>query len=1728
MEDTMKQILSLLLTLVITANSTTVTVSTATVAELSKSASANVVPTSPRLSISPQFVDLQAGGQQQFAATVSSNSSAAVTWAVNGIPGGNPSIGTISSLGIYTAPASSTNGELFTIAATLADDTTRSAIATVAVGPVRLPASVVAGALLAAVTSFNISQNHQWKDYESLMAIVVLNQVVKGAVSSGQHLMATDYGTIATQVENWLDARTPPNPVFLASDETVRLRRAIDTISLMAGSVPAGSPVLGALATVENVKFTELESPLDPVRLRPNDLDLSSVAMKASSFVADQIQEAVDLAQNDSQYAAAVNPLIKNLTGLDTQSSFADIKNQYPNIVPNLPGPNGDGSFTVDAQDLMNQYQTLINRAQTALNDAFTSFETTNSTTGSTNSHAISTTSLSVALDDSLTNCKKDKPQESPICWNVVQSTINGLSKLIGFISPPVGAKVGVIGSAIVQAGRAIDQLLTGKLTLQGVLDDAQSIGGAVAQVFSFFGHHKGSDPNAAILQQLQKLSDQINRLQQDMDSRFDQVDTSLRTIIASLAQIDFKQTLLSGDVHAIQAAILDIQTQLNQIETLTATLFRDGELDLLEQEMNGCLNFRATHNGAAISSDKYNECENFFFTWAVNTAKNEIWAGLQQQAFDDASVFKAVGDFLSSVNVNLLAQYPQQNLQLQSLSVDRLPNPNAWILGVRAYLELAHEWPQYAKGFSSSRLDDQAAVGLVYVRAVRNGNSLSNGGTIAANRPLFTALVNKYLAAEIQLKNALMAEVTSFTGDPSNPDNAKLQGLNVFGGAFQPTTFPPAVFNLASRVPVCGNSNKTVEFPPLLMGLVTFVRAQSQSGGQFGLASPGPLAEKLGLGSMDLCLSYSTVPAGTGVSTGGQLASGVPLLGSYQIEGRTNGQLVFARRFYTVGDSNCGPDQLWNPVTPCGPLAGFSQFGAISSLVVTRSDQLISSTPGLQNGPTFTTPCWPLNTAPPPQSPNFTTAVGLPNFGTVVSPSPEFQALIDQGYKECWQLGNPFHAFPLRDIFLGDPVDTTDGINAVAKIVNDFFRKYQQGLYKQMADSFTQSTPVQRASAQLTGAKLLLQDYINFVLPNSSQTNDVLHADLAGRQAILDGTALQTDFASFASSITDVTDNKISDEITAMNSRLADLGKVLDDALNQIEQTQLPESPTQIDLVLEELRAFEALKDAGAITPCHFELSNNITVLNAAGGTATVELQTADGCAWTANTGASWLSISGATGSGTGSFGLSVQPNTTGTTREGLVVIGDQTYKVFQNPGQLEGLSIIKQGPGNGALTSNDGFISCGLICSAEFDVGTMVTLTPIPASGSTFAGWGGACSGTQACILTMNSSQTVFATFTQQTQTLGLRLVPVTPCRIADTRNANGPFGGPFLTGGVSRGFTVPNSACGIPLTAGAYSINATVVPKRSLGFLTMFPCGQALPLASTLNSIDGRVKAGAAIVPAGTGGAVCGFASDDTDLILDINGYFVSATNTSALAFYPLTPCRLVDTREATAPLGGPSLVGNTARTFPILSSSCNVPSAAQVYSLNYTSVPKDKLGFLTTWPTGQAQPLVSTLNAPTGAVTANAAIVPAGTDGAVSVFVTNDSDLVIDINGYFAPPGPGGLSLFPLAPCRVLDTRNPMGSQAFAGDLAVNVAASGCGALGSAESYVLNATAVPQGPLGFLTIWPQGTTQPLVSTLNAVDGSVTSNMAIVPTTNGSVSVFAPNPTHLVLDISAYFAP
>jgi hypothetical protein len=473
----------------------------------------------------------------------------------------------------------------------------------------------------------------------------------------------------------------------------------------------------------------------------------------------------------------------------------------------------------------------------------------------------------------------------------------------------------------------------------------------------------------------------------------------------------------------------------------------------------------------------------------------------------------------------------------------------------------------------------------------------------------------------------------------------------------------------------------------------------------------------------------------------------------------------------------------------------------------------------------------------------------------------------------------------------------------------------------------------------------------------------------------------------------------------------------------------------------------------AGVSSGCSYSLSSTSNSVPPNSGTGTLSATTAAGCAWSAVSNASWLTVtSGLSGFGNGTVGYSFAANPITAPRSGAILISGQTFTVTQAGATVSG---------------------------------------PPP-----------------------------------------LRFVPVTPCRIADTRSPAGPFGGPSIDAPTPRDFNIPASVCGIPANAQAYSLNLTVVPLGPLGFLSVGPAGLAQPGASTLNSGDGRIKANAAIVPAGTNGAITVFASNPTHVIVDINGYFVPAIGSADLAFYPLAPCRIADTRSAAGTFAGPALAPNVQRNFPLLSSACGIPATAQAYALNLTVIPAGPLGFLSAWPAGSAQGS-STLNAPTGAITANAAIVPAGASGAITLVATDATDLIIDINGYFAPPAsPGGMQFYTTTPCRILDTRGAAGPFG-APQLAIStrrdfvVSASACGIPATAGAYSLNATVVPPAPLGFLSLWGPGG-QPSVSTLNASDGTIAANAALVPASaTGTVSAMASGATHLILDINGYFA-
>ena len=524
--------------------------------------------------------------------------------------------------------------------------------------------------------------------------------------------------------------------------------------------------------------------------------------------------------------------------------------------------------------------------------------------------------------------------------------------------------------------------------------------------------------------------------------------------------------------------------------------------------------------------------------------------------------------------------------------------------------------------------------------------------------------------------------------------------------------------------------------------------------------------------------------------------------------------------------------------------------------------------------------------------------------------------------------------------------------------------------------------------------------------------------------------------------------------------------------------------------------------------------------------------------CSWTFTTDVSWITTeigSNVQASAGQAIRISLPSNQTAASRTGHIVIGNKSIAVTQNQA---GCTLQVN------LTSDFSLYADSVTQGIPFTTGDNCAWSVTsPVSWVTFnsptAGTGSGVasitvaqnttgSNRSANLLIGGRSVLIFQLNTPKPgKGTGFGFVPMTPCRVVDTRYPDGPFGGPIIGSHTSRDFTIPLSPCGIPASAQAYAMNVTVVPSEPLSYLTVSPSGGERPVVSTLNSPDGRIKANAAIVAAGEAGSINVYATDDTHVVIDITGYFTE-TASSALSFVPVAPCRVMDTRNSEGPLGGPVVPGNSTRDLPISQSNCHLGNSgfrASAYSLNFTVIPRGPLSFLTAWPSGQDRPVVSTLNAPTGSVVANAALLQGNYGGSISAFSTQDTDLVIDTNGFFTSPIYAGLRFYPMTPCRALDTRTSSGP--LTGTNTYDVATA-CGVPTAAQAIVFNATAVPDGPLSYLSLWPGDQAKPVVSTLNAQDGMTTSNMAIVPLHSAQINAFSAGTTDLILDVFGYFAP
>ena len=120
---------------------------------------------------------------------------------------------------------------------------------------------------------------------------------------------------------------------------------------------------------------------------------------------------------------------------------------------------------------------------------------------------------------------------------------------------------------------------------------------------------------------------------------------------------------------------------------------------------------------------------------------------------------------------------------------------------------------------------------------------------------------------------------------------------------------------------------------------------------------------------------------------------------------------------------------------------------------------------------------------------------------------------------------------------------------------------------------------------------------------------------------------------------------------------------------------------------------------------------------------------------------------------------------------------------------------------------------------------------------------------------------------------------LFTLAPCRVLDTRNPAGAYGGPALGAGQSRSFTLAGQ-CKIPASARAVALNLTVTAPTAQGNLRLYPADQPVPSTSTLNYVAGQTRANNAIVGLSASGVLavrCSQASGTAHVVLDVTGYF-----------------------------------------------------------------------------------------------------------------------------------------------------------------------------------------------------------------------------------------------------------
>jgi hypothetical protein len=245
------------------------------------------------------------------------------------------------------------------------------------------------------------------------------------------------------------------------------------------------------------------------------------------------------------------------------------------------------------------------------------------------------------------------------------------------------------------------------------------------------------------------------------------------------------------------------------------------------------------------------------------------------------------------------------------------------------------------------------------------------------------------------------------------------------------------------------------------------------------------------------------------------------------------------------------------------------------------------------------------------------------------------------------------------------------------------------------------------------------------------------------------------------------------------------------------------------------------------------------------------------------------------------------------------------------------------------------------------------------------------------------------------------------LSPARVLDTRYGTGAPAA-AVPGGGTLVLDV-DGAGGVPATGvAAVVLNVTVTNVAAPGYITAWADGDARPNASNLNFVAGQSIPNLVVAPVGADGSVDLYngSGGPLSLVGDVSGYFLAGSSPAGGGFTPLTPSRLLDTRNATGAPAAAVPAGGSVRLQ--ITGRGGVPTANVCAAvLNVTAVGPTSGGYVTVWADGAARPSTSNVNYTAGvSALPDLVVAPVGALGMVDLYASSPVQLVADIVGYLS--------------------------------------------------------------------------------------------------------------------------